>query len=261
MKKYFNIYWLIFSTSTKRLLEYRINALVHAMYAITYMILLNLIIQIIFQHTHTLGGWTKDEVMMLYVVVATLFNTMMFLCLEGFRKFMNYGVRNGEIDQLLTKPIHPLFGVSLFMPDITIILPTFGMIGYGIFIFLKVDITLLNFIIFLINFILSLYISYLIFSLYASVAFFVDKAGQVMELITKSSDYSQYPMSIFPRPFQLISFSVLPIAFFGYVSTTFLLGKGSWQLMAYTFIFCIFLYYCVKKAWQIGLKKYSSASS
>jgi ABC-2 type transport system permease protein len=122
-------------------------------------------------------------------------------------------------------------------------------------------ISILQFLGFLIMTVLGGLIVYFSITLYTAAGFYLTRAGQIIEVYAKISDFAQYPLGIFPLSFQLIAVFIIPLAFFSYLPTLFLLGRGklSYVLLAITVMTTFAL--INKVVWKESMKKYSSASS
>jgi ABC-2 type transport system permease protein len=183
----------------------------------------------VYSKTPTLVGWTSQEGMVLFSVFHLLYMTFYFFFMKGLRHLLWTAVRIGELDFVLTKPINPQFYISIAKPYIELLPLLAVLVSYFTYqlLHLPAPLTLLNLGLFIILFILGVAIAYFSLSSYATICFYANKAAQVLELFDKSSDFSQYPNPIFPNSVRLITFTVMPIAFFSYVPTLFLLGKGT----------------------------------
>lgn len=263
MKKYLNIYTHILKTSLQQVLQYRLNAFIQSLYAFFYLLMLYLSIHLMFLHTSSIAGWNKNDVLLIFSVMNLMFSFFLAVMLESIRHFMTRGVANGEADMFMTKPANTQFLISFFYPDISQILVFLGAIIYWLYmVYVHLNqISLSNLMNFIIVYLMCSLIFYFIYTLYAVSAFYITKSNQVLELANKLTDFGFYPMNMFPHSFQIISYTILPIAFFGYIPTLFLLGKGSWQLFILCIIMLLVTYILNRVGWRKGLQAYSSASS
>lgn len=263
MKRYLNVYTSLLIFTLKSMLEYRFNFLLQIFYGPAYTIVLYFILITVYSKTTTLGGWTSQEGMVLFSVFHLLYMSYYFLFMKGMRHLLWNAIRVGEFDFILTKPINPQFYISISKPYIEL-LPLLGLlVTYFIYqlLHLPVPLTLGNFALFSVLFIAGIAIVYLSLSSYATIGFYASKAAQVIELFDKASDFSQYPNPIFPNSIRLLTFTFLPIAFFSYVPTLFLLGKGTPLLFLITLVTVLILIIINRWLWKRGLEHYSSASS
>lgn len=263
MKKYLRIYSHILKTSIQQVLEYRLNAVVESLYGFFYLGALYFSVHIMFLHTTSIAGWSKNEVFLIFSVMSTMFTLFLSITLESIRIFMTRGVATGEVDMFMVKPVNTQFLISFFYPDIAQFVILLGSISFFCYMFFMniSQITLLSFLLFLLMYCISACIFYFMYTLYGASAFFITKSNQVLELANKLSDFGMYPINMFPKFFQAITFTILPVAYFGYVPTLFLLNKGSLQLFLVSIAMLAVTFYVNQLVWKKGLQSYSSASS
>lgn len=263
MKRYLSLYCNLFFFTLKSMLEYRLNFLLQVMYAPAYTLVLYFILVTVYSKTTTLAGWSAQEGMLLFAVFHLLYMTFYFFFMKGLRYLLWTAIRMGELDFILTKPVNLQFYVSIAKPYVELLPLLIILLGYFIYqlMVLPVPLTAVNFGLFLIMFAAGIAITYLSLSSYATIGFYASKAAQVIELFDKASDYAQYPNPVFPTSVRVITFTLMPIAFFSYVPTLFLLGKGSLLLFLATSVTVIILIFINQWLWRRGLQHYSSASS
>ncbi len=263
IKKYLKIYFKLFAVTLQAKLEYRFNFFVELFYGPAYTLVLFLLVRIAYGRSPLLGGLSLDEGLLLFSVYQLLYLLGILLFFMSIRYFLWEGVRYGQVDLILTKPVNPQFMITFGKPEVQQ-LPLF-LIMILLFcrqvIILGDQIQFVNLLIFLIWFFLGLVILYFSISTFATLGFFVTRAQQIIEFFDKVADNSQYPTPIFPFSLQMVAFSLIPIAFFGYVQTLFLLGKGSWHHGLIGILLLIILIPLNQFMWKKGLQHYSSASS
>jgi ABC-2 type transport system permease protein len=216
-----------------------------------------------YQRAPLLGGITLDIAMLIFSVFFLLFSLAAFMFLGGIRDFLWQGLGQGGLDLVLTKPVHPQLFVSIRRPDLNQCF--LGIVILGLFFHqtwvLRAQITPLNWLWFLALFAIGILLYYLSISTLASFGFFVVRAQQVFELFDKATDFAFYPHQIFPGAVQLAMFTVLPVAFFAYIPSMFLLGRGE-NWMAIGAVVVVIISAVINQwLWRVGLRHYSSASS
>lgn len=249
--------------SVKLALTYRLNALVRSFYALAYYVLIFATTSVVISQIENLGGWSKPELWILFGVTTTVNAAMYVLHFHSFRFIMEQGVRFGEIDQYITKPINTRFLLTsakphpdeiLYVLAASIICVWFGWQA-------RASITLVSLGQFLVIMGLVWGLLYYWLTIMTATSFFVTKTDQIIEVYDKSSDLAHYPASLFPDSVYIGLLVVLPIAFIGYVPTTFLVGKGSWQLALLTAGVFLTFRWLANLTWTEGMKRYGSASS
>lgn len=263
MKRYLSIYWHIFSSTLKSALEYRTNFLVQLFYAPAYVGVLFLLLSLAFSKTPMLGGWSHDEALLLFAVFHVVYCLSALLFLKGIRDMLWSGIRLGQFDIILTKPVSAQFLATFGKPEIQqlfLLTLLFGLSGRQLML-LWPQIQLANIFLALLGLVLGILIVYFVLSTYATIGFFVTKAQQVIEFFDKASDQAQYPVTLFPASIQLLFFTVVPIAYAGYVPVSILLGKNS-SLPIFTSVLTLVVLIIINRwAWRYSLRQYSSASS
>lgn len=261
--RYLTIYGQILGFTLKSLLEYRLNFFLQLWYGPAYVAVLFMIMQTVFTKTPTLAGWSKVEVTILFATFHALYTFGIMLFGKTIRHYLSEGISSGEVDWVLLKPLRPQFLLTFSRPELQHVLLVAGAVGLFSHAVGQLSSAplLSQWLGFSWMLVMGLLIVYFSLSTYMTLGFMVTRARQVIELYDKTSDYSQYPTPIFPASIQIIFFTILPTAFFGYLPTLFLLGKGSyyWPILA-TLTVVIFAI-INQAAWKRALERYTSASS
>lgn len=263
MKRYMVIFYHLFIFLLKSNLSYRFNFFIRLFYGPAYTGILFIILLLAFHNSPTLAGWSQNQAALIFGSFNLLYAVGYTLYFQGVRHQLWGGIRDGEIDLILVKPLSAQFLFAFSYPNYEQIFVVLGMIGLlGVFVVKTMgQITLLSFGLYMVTMALGLLIHYLITNIYATSGFYFIKAAQVLETIDKMTDFASYPISLFPRSIQMAAFTVIPIAFLSYVPVLFLLQKGSLKLFLFEIIFIWILLMINKVAWKYGLRNYSSASS
>lgn len=242
---------------------YRLNALVHSLYGFTFILGVYFGINVAFNHTPTIGGFNRDEVILMYLTSLTLWAFLEAVSFEGFVTFMGRDIATGEFDFFLLKPIVPQVLIAMARPNLRAFLYLFVMAGlliwHGWSFFAAASLTqLFGYLgLWLIGWLIHLNIV----SLYATLGFFLTKSVEILRLVQSLGDQSFYPTLIYPGFIQVVLLSFLPAALAAYLPVSVLLGRAEpiylWSLVI-TVPAIILLN---SLAWHFSLKRYSSASS
>lgn len=263
IKRYLHLYLQILSFRLKSDLSYRLNYFLKIFYGPAYLGVMLVLIEIAFTKAPQLGGLSKNEGILLYSVFSSLYAVSILFFIQGFKHFLWHGLRLGELDFILIRPVSTQFLVAFTWPtfeQLPLITGEFLLFSRQLWL-IRAQITPVSILFFCIMVILAMVILYLMISTYATLGFYVTKAAQIIEILDKSADFANYPTSIFPSSIQTIMFSLLPIAFCSYVPTLFLLNRGNLWLFLGAILLIVIFYSLNRWAWQQGLKQYSSASS
>jgi len=264
MKRYWQIFkqLLLFHLQSK--MTYRLNFLLESIHWPVYMIVMYLLVKLSFSRAGgSIFGLSETEGILLFGIFNMTFALCFATIISGLQHFVWAGVRTGELDQVLTKPISPKFFIAFSLPDASSFI--FFLVSLGIVInqtwLLKSQITFFNLFSFLITYLLSLLLIYYVLLLYASASLYVVKAQQVFELFNKMSDFGQFSPKLFPFSIQILLVTILPLTLFAYLPTQVLLGRASWTDFPLLIGIIIITKFFADYSWREGLKRYSSASS
>lgn len=263
MKRYLSIYWQIFVATLKAQLEYRTNFVVQLLYAPAYVGVLYLLLTLAFNKTPVLAGWHRDEAILLFVTFHVVYCFSATLFIKGIREMLWSGIRLGQFDVILTKPLSAQFLATFGKPEIQQLFLLTILVGVGArqLTTLAAMITPVNALAAITALILGIGIIYFVLSTYATLGFYVTKAQQLIEFFDKAADQAQYPVTLFPGSVQFFFFTIVPIAYAGYVPVSLLLGKISPVILLVSLLTLGILIVLNHWAWQRGLRQYSSASS
>ncbi|TKI72684.1 hypothetical protein FC756_01075 [Lysinibacillus mangiferihumi] len=259
--KIFNLYGAYIWLSLKSLWVYRTDFIVGSIGFLLSNSALFFSILIIFTFIKELGGWSLNEVILLYSFVTlsrALWNTFMFNIMSLGEK-----IKTGNLDVLLLRPVNPLFQIftEKFDPD------TIGEIFFSLVIF-NYSLIVLE----LVNFCNILKIAFLLISSILTFAaihlvvhslcfWFINNDG-LSTIIWQLDDLTTYPMSVFPKWLKTIVI-IVPFAFVGYYPMAFLLDKSSnnFMLNILSLIGGPIFFFLSYRFWLLGLSKYQSTGS
>ncbi len=225
--------------------------------------LINLVfIIVVFQHVPTLHDWTRDEIIFIYgffLVPYALFS--MFFSFWDFNE--RYIIR-GEMDRILTRPVHNLAQVCLesISPDrIFGVISGLLIMGYAA-LQLHLDFAWYDVFVFIVLVISSTLIYAGVYTAVAAISFFSDSRTGISPMIYNLQNYGRYPVDIYNGVIRFILTWILPFAFVGIYPSAYFLGKSS--LYVYTLLTPLIgiVFFAIGMAvWSYGVKKYQGAGS
>ncbi len=264
MKRYLRVYAHILSFAFKNFFAYRTNMLIRSLYFPTWQIALYGIVSVIYQHTPVLGGWNREEGILLYFCCQLFMGFTYLTFFEGgARYFMDKLVRFGELDFILMRPLNPQFLSMFSRPEFGPFLSMFCLIGLMLN-FLSNSTLMIptaNWLLFGVSLLASYLVVYFVVASYATLSFYSAQSRQMIEILDKATEYAQYPMDVFVQPARLFLLTILPIFFFGNISASVLLGKAEPSVLMLFAVMLPVSFVINQLAWSHGLKRYSSASS
>lgn len=219
--------------------------------------------QVVFANTLTLSGWNFYQVIFLYAfakAIGTLHNSW---TKKGLGSMTNEMVRLGDYDFYLTKPFNSMILVSISRPRLyTLIALTYEI---GLMIYAAghsgIQITAMNYVWFFVLAAISFVLYYVLRIFTIVPVFWLTKTGALYDLMDRMTNFLRYPAGIYPRVLLFILSTVFPIILISYLPVRTLFYPPKIIHIIYMIAITIFFAFLAQKIWQLGEKKYGSASS
>ncbi|MBT2758629.1 ABC-2 family transporter protein [Mesobacillus foraminis] len=259
---YVTIFFQYVAQYMKTRLEYRADLLVEIFSDLLFQVVNLIFILVVFGHTEFLNGWSREEIIFIYgffLVPYALFSS--FFNIWDFNE--RYIVK-GELDRILTRPIHSLFQIilermeleSLFgvVTGIAIMFYAGGELGLGIrwfdpFLFIVL--------------VLGGVLVYAgIFIMIACISFWADARTSIMPMMYNIGNYGRYPVDIYNQAIRFVLTWILPFAFVGVYPAAYFLGREEW--FGYSFLTPVIgaLFFGLSVfLWNEGVKRYRGAGN
>ncbi len=224
---------------------------------------INLIfILVVFGHTNLLGGWNRDEIIFIYG-----FFLVPYAVFSAFFNIWDFNERyivKGELDRILTRPIHSLFQIILERMELESLLGAFTGIAVMVYAGSRLGVTLswydpLLFVIFIFG---GTLVYGGIFVMLACISFWADAKTSIMPMMYNISNYGRYPINIYNKVIRFVLTWILPFAFVGVYPASFFLEKSDWYGYAFiTPLIGIVFFSLSVQLWNHGVKKYRGAGN
>ncbi|MBO9130951.1 ABC-2 family transporter protein [Bacillus sp. 165] len=246
----------------KTKLQYRGDLLVGLLSDLLFQAVNLVFILVVFGHTQMLQGWNREEIIFIYgffLVPFALFSTFF-----NIWDFNDRYIVKGEMDRILTRPVHSLFQVVLERLELESLFG--GVTGLLIMGYAASKLNLVfhwyDSILFLVMAVGGALVYGGIFISLASIGFWSDAKTSIMPLMYNIGNYGRYPVDIYNRVIRFVLTWVLPFAFVGVYPASYFLRKQEWYGYAFLtpiiglifFLFSVFL-------WNIGVRKYRGAGN
>jgi ABC-2 type transport system permease protein len=260
--RFFKIYGLFLRQYLKGLMEYRVDFLIGMFAFVLSQGTGLLFLYIIFQNIQSLAGFAIEEILMMYGL-ALIPKGIDHLFFDNIW-LLPQRVRQGQMDRYLLRPISPLyvFLIERFQPD------AFGEIILGTALTVttlsRLQLALgIGEILGMMSFILiGIFIFTALKLMTASTSFWLKNSYPLMQITYNLSDFTKYPILIFPKFIQTIMTFVLPFALVSYYPALFLLGRiVYWEVAGLLIMVTTGLTVIALWVWKRGLKHYESAGS
>lgn len=259
---YFSLLGEYLKNDIKTRLTYRADFWVgvasNLLFQMTHLIL----IFVIFMHTPTFAGWSKEE--MLFVHGYFMIPYGVFNCFFGLWGFSERYIVKGEMDRVLTRPVHNLYQIMLEnVEPLSISGSIIGTIIMGIcWKRIGLDFDIMQLLMLLIMLVGSVLLYFGIYVALTSISFYLDAPIATLPLVWNIQSYGRYPLVIYNRFIQILLTWILPFAFVGIIPASyFIKGKGLEQTALLTpFVGAIFFAIGLT-VWNTGVKRYRGVGS
>ena len=260
MIRYLKLYSLFLKQNIKVVLEYRIDFLVGLFSTILEQIIGVLFIWILFKNISNINGWNYYEIVFIYSIFSVIVG-IDHIFFENLWFLGDNYIRNGKFDNILVRPVNPLFhiiadkvqqdgigkcfvAIYLFIYSYNKLHLSFGMVDY----------------LMLIVFVISGSIIFIGINIAISTsAFYIVNNVALMWAIFQFNEFASYPITIFNKYIRFFISWIIPYAFTSYYPAIYFLNKGYKNISFLAPVVAIFILFCSIKIWNIGLKKYNSA--
>jgi ABC-2 type transport system permease protein len=255
------IFRVQFKNNWVREAVYRTNFLTMVMTDAVWIAIEFSLFSIIYANISSLPGWTKDQV---YFFLGMFFSSDALFTIFFQRNFWQFSdlVNKGELDFILTKPVPPLFLILTrwmnltacfnFVMGILIMTKYAGPAGFeGGWKWLLVGLWL----------VVGVLTSVLIRFLFSVWVFWTERSWAINRLYFQFFSFATKPDGIYPKMIRYLILTALPFAFIGSVPARALLhGLTGLEYLGIAVVLNTFMVVNVT-LWNIGLKRYQSASS
>ncbi len=261
LSKYFSIYGVQIKNNWVREAVYRTNFLTAMATDVIWIGIELSLFTVLYANVQTLAGWTKVQV---YFFLGIFFASDALFTTFFQRNFFLFSdlVNHGELDILLTKPVHPLFlaltrWVSLtaclnIVLGLSIAARYAGPAGFpGGAHWLLVGFWLL----------IGLVSAVLLRFAFSVWVFWTDRSWAFTRLYFQCFSFATKPDAIYPRAIRYLILTFLPFAFIGSVPARALLY--GLEPKEYVLIVAVLTFFALFDwaFWRLGLRRYQSASS
>lgn len=262
MQRYLDLYGLFLRQRLKILMEYRVNFLIGALSTMIEQIAGLLTIWVVMQRVPLLNGWTYDEVLLVYGLLA-MSKSLTYLFADNLWTVGREYIRNGGFDRFLVRPIDPLFHLLADRFDHQ----GFGHLLTGIALVVKSSLALgvawtpLS-LLYLVVAVVSGGAIFIGLNLITCVsAFWIMDSVPVTRVVFDMNEFAKYPLSMYNRGIQLALTWLIPYGFASFYPATYLLGRDVGVLVWLAPAVALVLLTIGYRLWLFGLKHYASTGS
>ena len=262
MRRFLSIYKTFITQYLKRLIHHRVDFIIGVLSFMFVQLSGVLLITLVFNQITDLNGYSFEQMIFFYGFfqlprgIDHLFTDNIWL--------IPMKIRKAEMDRYLLRPISPLFQIvsERFQHEAFGEIVTGLLLVYITFPSLGITVSPLNLLILMILILLGAGIYTSIKLLTASTAFWTMNSLQLMVTVYNISDFSKYPISIFPSFIQILITYVVPFAFVSFFPASFLLNQiNPGQVLLGSSCAFIIMAFLAMSLWQYGIKNYQSSGN
>ncbi|MBI4092706.1 MAG: ABC-2 family transporter protein [Candidatus Kerfeldbacteria bacterium] len=262
MRRYLVLFRQYVSTSFIREMEFRSGFFVLMLSELVADVISIVFFTILYGSVASIRGWSYPEALLLLGTFMFLTYLSHGLFYRNFARVSEY-VNEGRLDILLTKPVDPQFAMTLrytAVSDILNIVPSLIVIIYAIS---RLDLTITagSLIGYLSLIAIGMAIIYSLWFAISILAFWLTQVEEIQELWNGLFDFTRYPRQIYEGSIRALFTFVVPILTIVAFPTEFFLGRISGSAILYNLLLAAGLLAVTRMLWQVGLRRYSSASS
>lgn len=259
---YVSMFFQYVSQYMKTRLQYRADFFMEILSDLLNQVVNLVFILVVFGHTQFLSGWSREEIIFIYG-----FFLIPFALFSSFFNIWDFNDRyivKGEMDRILTRPIHSLFQVILERIELESL---FGVVTGLIIIFysgvsLNLELVWYDPILFVIFAIGGALAYASIFVAIASIGFWSDAKTSIMPMMYNIGNYGRYPVDIYNKVIRFVLTWVLPFAFVGVYPASYFLRKEEWYVYAFATPVIGIVFFTVSVfIWNQGVKRYRGAGN
>lgn len=261
MKKYFRLYGHFSKFAVMKNLAYPDDFITWSVVDILWSVVNLGFYRILLLNIPVISGWNFDQ-LILPIGLIHLLSAFIWGLMYGNMVEIPKDVNKGTLDLYLTKPVNNQFLVSTRYVGLNLI-PTFCigifLTWYGLVV--NHVLSWASVLLVLISLGSAVIISYSVWFMTITLAFWVNRLQNIAEVFPHSLDIAKYPVSIYPPLARYIFVFVIPFAFLGFVPAEIILGRSSWLTIFLPVLTASVLLFLSHRFWNFALRRYSSASS
>ena len=243
-------------------LQYRVNFFIQLMQSMVAVATGLLGLALVFGQVTNLAGWTQSELLAVMGVHILMGGVIRSAIQPNMERLMN-DVLNGTLDFALTKPAdsQALVSVREFrfwqLTDVVV-----GLVVLGVAVTqMQTVLTLVQIALFLLALLLGATMLYCVWLMVTSVAFWVVRVGDIVELFQGLFAAGRWPVSVYPDWLRTGMTFLVPVAFAVTMPAEAMTNRLTSETLLFAFGLTLLLLLLARGVWLLGLRNYSGASA
>jgi ABC-2 type transport system permease protein len=256
------LWWVFFRVGAMNELQYRVNFFLELFQSLVALATGLIALALIFQHTTSLAGWSKPEllaVMGVHIMMGGIIQTFVQPNMDRLAR----EVQQGTLDYALTKPRDSQLVISVrevrIWQTVNVLM---GLIVLGWAVTqLQRGIGVVQALAFAGALVLGAVMIYCFWLVITTGAFWIVRMEEISELFQGVYQAGRWPVTVYPAGLRAGLTFLVPVAFAVTVPAQSLTHRLTGRTLLVAFVFAAALFAFTRWFWRVGLRHYSGASA
>jgi ABC-2 type transport system permease protein len=258
----FKLAWTYLRIGILNELQYRVNFFIQLLQSAIAVGTGLIGLSLVFGQVTNLAGWTRPELLAVMGVHILMGSIIRSAIQPNMERLMN-DVLNGTLDFALTKPAdaQTLVSVREFrFWQLTDFIVGLAILGVAV-VQLQAQLAALQILAFIAALIMGAIMLYCVWLMVTSIAFWVIRVGDIIELFQGLFAAGRWPVSIYPDWLRTGMTFLVPVAFAVTIPAEAMTNRLTSGSMLFAFSLTVLFMLLARGVWLLGLRSYSGASA
>jgi ABC-2 type transport system permease protein len=258
----FKLAWTYLRIGILNELQYRVNFFIQLLQSAIAVGTGLIGLSLVFGQVTNLAGWTRPELLAVMGVHILMGSIIRSAIQPNMERLMN-DVLNGTLDFALTKPAdaQTLVSVREFrFWQLTDFIVGLAILGVAV-VQLQAQLAALQILAFIAALIMGAIMLYCVWLMVTSIAFWVIRVGDIIELFQGLFAAGRWPVSIYPDWLRTGMTFLVPVAFAVTIPAEAMTNRLTSGSMLFAFGLTVLFMLLARGVWLLGLRSYSGASA
>ncbi len=258
----FKLAWSYIRIGILNEMQYRVNFFIQIFQSAVAVATGLIGLSLVFGQVDNLSGWTRPELLAVMGVHILMGGVIRSAIQPNMERLMN-DVLNGTLDFALTKPAdaQALVSVREFrfwqLTDVIV-----GLVILGIAVAqLKEGMSVIQVVAFIVALLLGAIMLYCVWLMITSIAFWVIRVGEIVNLFEGLYAAGRWPVSVYPDWLRTGMTFLVPVAFAVTMPVEAVTNRLTLESMLFALGLTVLLMAMARGVWLLGLRSYSGASA
>jgi ABC-2 type transport system permease protein len=260
--RYLRLYLCFLRFSFSRAMEFRLDFFFRVGMDVVWNVVNLAFFWVIYRHTTLLGGWTFDQ-MLIFTGGVFVYDAINMTVFANNLWWFPIAINKGELDYHLTRPVSPLFIMSLreFAANSLLnVLVACGILAWTLARYPE-PLSAASIVLFLALLLVGILLHYFLNVIFLIPTFWLHSSSGLRDIFFAMEQYVSRPYGIFQGWTARVLVTILPFAVIVSFPTRALFEGFSAALVLHMLAVTAAAYFVMLLLWKAGLKAYSSASS